>query len=57
VRQELERALAKDELDVILGPGDGRISSIAAVAGYAVGVMPLGYANFNGRALMAEPLE
>lgn len=37
--------------DVLMGPLDGRIVTVAAAAGYPVGVVPLGYANdFNGRA-------
>jgi amidase len=49
-RDALAKELSRNSLDVILGPGDGRISSLAAAAGYAVGVVPLGYADFNGRA-------
>ncbi|KAL8735536.1 MAG: hypothetical protein Q9166_000704 [cf. Caloplaca sp. 2 TL-2023] len=49
-RDALEEQLNKHDLDVILGPGDGRIASVSAAAGSPVGVMPLGYANFNGRA-------
>lgn len=37
------------DLDVILGPMDGRIPTIAATAGYPVGTMPLGYSKTNGR--------
>jgi len=34
-----------------MGPLDGRIVTIAAAAGYSVGVVPLGFADdFNGRA-------
>jgi amidase len=33
-----------------MGLGDGRLSSIASLAGYAVGSLPLGFTDFNGRA-------
>lgn len=37
-------------MDLILGPADCRMAIVAAVAGYSVGNLPLGLANFNGRA-------
>lgn len=37
-------------VDVILGPADGRMATLAAAAGYPVGTVPLGFADFNGRA-------
>lgn len=42
--------LSDNGIDAIIGPADARMASVASVAGYAVGSMPLGYANFNGRA-------
>ncbi|KAF5878209.1 putative amidase family protein [Botrytis fragariae] len=36
-------------LDVIVGPMDGRIPTIAAAAGYPVGTVPLGYSQSNER--------
>jgi len=33
-----------------LGPADARMSTVAAAAGYPVGTVPLGFADFNGRA-------
>lgn len=33
-----------------MGPADARMASVAAAAGFPVGTVPLGYANFNGRA-------
>lgn len=36
--------LADNGIDAIIGPADVRMASVAAVAGYAVGSMPLGYA-------------
>lgn len=47
--QGIEKTLAEYNLDVILGPMDGRIPTIAAAAGYPVGTMPLGYSKTNGR--------
>ncbi|KAK4061444.1 hypothetical protein Trihar35433_9771 [Trichoderma harzianum] len=63
-RQEIVsfiRKIAKDDgfdrifeetgAEVLIGPLDGRIVTVAAAAGYPAGVAPLGYAdNFNGRA-------
>jgi amidase len=49
--QGLDKVFVEHEVDVIAGPLDGRIVTIAAAAGYPCGVVPLGYAdNFNGRA-------
>ncbi|KAF7938251.1 hypothetical protein BELL_0526g00060 [Botrytis elliptica] len=36
-------------LDVIVGPMDGRMPTIAAAAGYPVETVPLGYSQTNGR--------
>ncbi|KAH8746430.1 amidase signature domain-containing protein [Diaporthe sp. PMI_573] len=47
--QGIDEKLAAHNLDVILGPMDGRIPTIAATAGYPVGTMPLGYSVTNGR--------
>ncbi|UKZ74712.1 hypothetical protein TrVFT333_002382 [Trichoderma virens FT-333] len=63
-RQEIVsfiRKIAKDDgfdrifeetgAEVLIGPLDGRIVTVAAAAGYPAGVAPLGYAdNYNGRA-------
>ncbi|KAJ8128010.1 hypothetical protein O1611_g5628 [Lasiodiplodia mahajangana] len=45
----IDKILAEYDLDIILGPIDGRIPTIAAAAGYPVGTMPLGYSVSNGR--------
>ena len=45
----IDRTLAEYDLDVIVGPMDERIPTIAAAAGYPVGTMPLGYSETNGR--------
>ncbi|KAL2285896.1 hypothetical protein FJTKL_07395 [Diaporthe vaccinii] len=47
--QGIDKTLAAHDLDVILGPMDGRMPTIAAAAGYPVGTMPLGYSRTNGR--------
>ena len=47
---EITKSLAAYRVDVILGPADARMASVAAAAGYPVGVVPLGFADFNGRA-------
>ena len=49
-RAAIQGSLKKHEVDAILAPGDSRLCAIAAVAGYACGSLPLGYARFNGRA-------
>ena len=47
---EITKSLVDYNIDVILGPADARMASVAAAAGYPVGVVPLGFADFNGRA-------
>lgn len=42
--------LRENHIDVIMGPADARMASVAAAAGAPVGTVPLGYADFNGRA-------
>jgi amidase len=37
-------------VDVIMGPADARFASVAACAGFPVASVPLGFADFNGRA-------
>lgn len=46
----IKKALHDYDVDVIMGPADGRIASVAAAAGFPVATVPLGYADFNGRA-------
>ncbi|KAJ3562306.1 hypothetical protein NPX13_g8612 [Xylaria arbuscula] len=48
-RDAIDRVLSKHNLDVVLGPCDSRLNSMAAAAGYPLGNLPLGYADFNGR--------
>ncbi|KAL8948364.1 MAG: hypothetical protein Q9222_005448 [Ikaeria aurantiellina] len=46
----IKKTLADNEIDVILGPADSHIAGVAAAAGYPVAGVPLGLADFNGRA-------
>ena len=39
----------EQDIDVVLGPGDARMPSVAAAAGYSIAALPLGFADFNGR--------
>ncbi|RFU76890.1 amidase family [Trichoderma arundinaceum] len=45
----IDKTLEENEVDVIIGPGDGPMFSIALTAGYPVATVPLGYLDFNGR--------
>ena len=49
-RNAIQKSLEVNDIDVIMGPADARIASIAAAAGYPVATVPLGFADFNGRA-------
>jgi amidase len=49
-RDPIMKALEENGVDMIVGPADGRIASTAACAGYPVATVPLGFADFNGRA-------
>ena len=46
----IQKSLHENGIDVIMGPADARIASVAAAAGYPVATVPLGFADFNGRA-------
>lgn len=46
----LLEVLNENDADVIVGPGDSEINMVAAYAGWTVGAVPAGFANFNGRA-------
>ncbi|KAI1120750.1 amidase signature domain-containing protein [Nemania abortiva] len=48
-RGAIHRVLYDYDVDVILAPCDSRLNSVAAAAGYPLGNLPLGYADFNGR--------
>ncbi|KAI0433439.1 putative amidase [Xylaria sp. FL1042] len=45
----IDRVLQEHELDVIIAPSDSPISTAAAISGYPIGTMPLGYLEENGR--------
>lgn len=49
-RTSIQKRLDENGIDVIMGPADARIASVAAAAGYPVATVPLGFADFNGRA-------
>ena len=49
-RTATQKSLNEMGIDVIMGPADARIASVAAAAGYPVATVPLGFADFNGRA-------
>ena len=49
-RTAIQKSLDENGIDVIMGPADARIASVAAAAGYPVATVPLGFADFNGRA-------
>lgn len=46
----IQKSLDDNAIDVIMGPADARMASVAAAAGYPVATVPLGFADFNGRA-------
>lgn len=50
VSERIKKVLADSKVDVIITQSDGRMASVAAAAGFAVAALPLGYADFNGRA-------
>ncbi|KAI1378149.1 amidase signature domain-containing protein [Hypoxylon crocopeplum] len=45
-----DKIFSEHGVNVLVMPQDCRITTIAAAAGYPVGIVPLGYADFNGRA-------
>lgn len=49
-RAAIQNSFHENGVNVIMGPADGRIATVAALAGYPVATVPLGYAEFNGRA-------
>ena len=46
----IESALSEHQIDVIMAPGDSRLVSVASGAGCPLANLPLGFADFNGRA-------
>ena len=49
-RRAIKDTLEAQSLDAIVSLADARMASVASLAGFAIGAMPLGYADFNGRA-------
>jgi len=49
-RASITKTLLDNDINVIIGPADARMASVAACAGYPVATVPLGFADFNGRA-------
>jgi amidase len=45
----INKTLADQKIDVVLGPAEARMASVAAVAAFPVASVPLGFADFNGR--------
>ncbi|KAF2094314.1 amidase family protein [Rhizodiscina lignyota] len=58
-REGIDKILADDGVDVIIGPADSQLYYIAAAAGSPIATLPLGYIDYNGRpfalAAMASP--
>ncbi|OAL48728.1 amidase family protein [Pyrenochaeta sp. DS3sAY3a] len=48
-RRGIDKALEENEVDILMGPGDGLLFSIFGAAGYPGATLPLGYLDFNGR--------
>ncbi|KAI1119751.1 amidase signature domain-containing protein [Nemania abortiva] len=44
-----DKVFSEHGVDLLVMPQDCRICTIAAAAGYPIGIVPLGYAPFNGR--------
>ena len=49
-RENIDRCLLETGSHVIIGPADSLLVSLAAAAGYPIASVPLGFADFNGRA-------
>ncbi|KAJ5289132.1 amidase signature domain-containing protein [Penicillium angulare] len=49
-RAAIKKSINENGINVIMGPADARIATVASIAGYPVATIPLGYADFNGRA-------
>ncbi|KAH8704214.1 amidase signature domain-containing protein [Talaromyces proteolyticus] len=50
----ISQLFEEHSIDIVIGPSDGRMASVAAVAGFPVATVPLGLADFNGRAFGAN---
>lgn len=49
-KENIDRCLWETGSHVIIGPADSLLVSLAAAAGYPIASVPLGFADFNGRA-------
>lgn len=49
MRESIEKCLAESKADVIMASGESLLTSIAAVAGYPIASVPLGFSTLNGR--------
>jgi amidase len=47
----IESLLKKHDIDVVIGSSDARLAGVAAAAGFPIGNVPLGFAQFNGRGI------
>ncbi|KAF2963131.1 hypothetical protein GQX73_g10447 [Xylaria multiplex] len=47
----VEALLKTHDIDVVIGSSDARLAGVAAAAGFPIGNVPLGFADFNGRAI------
>ncbi|RDW76971.1 amidase signature (AS) enzyme-5 [Coleophoma cylindrospora] len=45
----IDKTLAQYDIDVIIGPADSFLSTLASAAGYPLALVPLGQMKFNGR--------
>ncbi|KAJ5701174.1 Amidase [Penicillium malachiteum] len=48
-RRGIDKALEENDVDILMGPGDGLLFQISGTAGYPGATLPLGYLDFNGR--------
>ena len=55
-RVDIDKMLTENSIDVILGPSGEMFASLASAADYSMASMPLGFADFNGRAYGVQVL-
>ncbi|WVN90988.1 uncharacterized protein L203_106234 [Cryptococcus depauperatus CBS 7841] len=48
-KRGIDKTLEENGVDIIMGPEDGLLFSIAGSAGYPIASLPLNYLDFNGR--------
>ena len=49
MRDSVEKLLKETGTDVIMASGESLLPTVAAVTGYPIGSVPLGYSTYNGR--------